>query len=648
MLIITPRTFFVGGPTGAGRVLGGRGILAEVSSRSTSIVGVGSRPWLQKVAALTVAVSLTIATADTFKVAEKQYNTGFLDATAMRNEVVGGMEIRITRVISDIFLWLAQVQTLIRLFPRHKEKVLIKWIGFALIVLDTVFSCLNSFLVNSTDRPRDFENAIPALSYLFQLALELLYGAWVLFYVATKRRYALYHPKMKNICLVALLSLIAILTPVVFFVTDIAQPDVDGWGDYFRWVGAAAASVLVWEWVERIEALEREEKKDGILGREVFDGDEMLDVTPAAEVNWPGQTRGFGGDDSSGQNSKQSTIYTTGLRGHGLTNIAQRIVPSRLRLTHTQPGRSEHPPSHASDRPLMLLEQVHPDEVRRPTAVASPISSADTTSRASTIYAVHYNPIAPPSPLGHQNTAHAKGTSKTRGESANDKGDARDSVPEKNYSREMGTAALRKGTSLRWQALVNQFKRKRDTPPPEVRLAMANSNPDAALVETKGDPSRWHVMSRLASLAADSTERWRDRAGGRQTDIELPVTIIPAQPRGRTWSPGTLQLNESRNESNSKLSASPRSQEVRDAHTRSQGALSSQTRSDAGWGNLENPSWVTEEATQVRVAYTSPLAPSTATENNIVGRANGEEDRPNNTPAGPMGSVGHDAANSRR
>src|ERR1700744_170277 len=82
---------------------------------------------------------------------------------------------------------------------------------------------------------------------------------------------------MWHLTLVALLSIVAIATPVVFFITDLANPSIAGWGDYFRWVGAAAASVIVWEWVERIEALEREEKKDGILGTEVFDGDDSDD-----------------------------------------------------------------------------------------------------------------------------------------------------------------------------------------------------------------------------------------------------------------------------------------------------------------------------------------------------------------------------------
>ncbi|KAI9687807.1 MAG: pH-response regulator protein palH/rim21 [Bathelium mastoideum] len=632
MLVITPRTFFVGGPAGGGRGLGGGGIIAGASSRSTSIVGVGSRPWLQKVAALTVAISLTLATSDTFKVAERQYNTGVMNASVMRAEVAGGMEIRITQVISDIFLWLAQVQTLIRLFPRHKEKVLIKWIGFALIVLDTVFSCLNSFMVNSTDRPRDFENAIPALSYLFQLALELLYGAWVLFYVATKRRYAFYHPKMKNICLVALLSLVAILTPVVFFVTDIAQPDVDGWGDYFRWVGAAAASVLVWEWVERIEALEREEKKDGILGREIFDGDEMLDVTPSSEVNHPGQ----GGDPSIGklasQEFKTSNPYTSGVKAHGLTNIAHRIAGSRLHPQFTQQDTPEHPSSHSSNKPLVIPGQDIRHEVRPSTAVASPVSCADTTSAASTVYAVHYHPVSAPSPLVRANTADSTDSSKHGGGIVYEKEDASEAPTKgRNDGKDFSAAAIRRGAGLRWQAITNQFKRRRDTPPPEVRMAMENDDSHRAQVESNEYSPRWHVMSKLASLATASTERWRDKTNGRQTEVELPVTIIPAQPRGRTWSPGSLPLNDSSSERNhSPCADSPLAGAPGTDHP-DQGNPPPPTHLAETTNPRQNLPPGNEEAVAAWETRMSHVVASTATDNSVLGHLETSAGGPSNT-----------------
>ena len=103
---------------------------------------------------MTVAVSLTIATADTFKVAEFQYENGYMDARALQDRVEHGMELKIVRVISDTFLWLAQAQTLIRLFPRQREKIIIKWTAFALITLDVLFSILNNFVYDGASRPR--------------------------------------------------------------------------------------------------------------------------------------------------------------------------------------------------------------------------------------------------------------------------------------------------------------------------------------------------------------------------------------------------------------------------------------------------------------------------------------------------------------
>jgi hypothetical protein len=240
LIFITPRTFYVGGPGGGGGFLSRHGL-----SSSSRIVGVGRRPLLQKLATLSVAISLTIASADTFHVAEDQYYQGYLDSSALVDDVVNTVLIRVIRIISDSFLWLAQVQTLIRLFPRHKEKVTIKWLGFCLVSADVIFSILDSFLSdNPRARPENFQDAIPALNYLFELAISLIYASCVIYYSLSKRRFAFWHPKMRNVCLVALISLISVLIPVVFFVLDISLPKLAGWGEYIRWVGAAAASVV--------------------------------------------------------------------------------------------------------------------------------------------------------------------------------------------------------------------------------------------------------------------------------------------------------------------------------------------------------------------------------------------------------------------
>ncbi|KAF2743196.1 PalH-domain-containing protein [Sporormia fimetaria CBS 119925] len=547
MLIITPRTFFVGGASPRTGLMGRRGMISGASGGG-SVIGVGTRPWLQKVAALTVAVSLTMATADTFKIAQHQYEEGFMDAMKLRSQVASSTEIRVSRVISDVFIWLAQVQTLIRLFPRHKEKVLIKWIGFALVLLDIVFSCLNNFGPYNPARPKSFDSAIPALSYLFQLSLSMLYAAWVVYYAITKRRYAFYHSMMWNITVVALLSIVAILTPIVFFITDIANHTIAGWGDYFRWVGAAAASTIVWEWVERIEALEREERKDGILGREVYDGDEMLETTPSHEGGSYTSDEKKRGDGGSGGHFG---LFSTG-SGLGFTDMVQRLdkVTSRVRrppgdvrqraIQIPAPPRARRK-TESSQSPRDDDTHVFPAQMAPPVpVVTSPVSRADTASADSTVYAICYHPVNP-SPVGIPVTAPVDPDSNqppTRGDAQPIHQDA---DPEKGISAPAEEHDTNHKSSRYWQAAANLFRRQGRSPPPEVQRGCVIEPLGIEDVSVNIPPRHFTGLAlkdRLGTFAAQQGERFRSkRNSGQLLDANLPVTIIPAQPRGRTWSP---------------------------------------------------------------------------------------------------------------
>ena len=559
MLIITPRTFFLGNATGRSGLMGRRGMISGATGGG-SIIGVGSRPWLQKVAALTVAISLTLATADTFKIAGRQYKEGFIDAMELRNQVVAGMEIKVSRIISDIFIWLAQVQTLIRLFPRHKEKVIIKWVGFALILLDIAFSSLNSFgPYDSTRRPAHFDTAIPALSYLFQLSLSMLYAAWVMYYAITKRRYAFYHSMMWNMSVVALLSIIAILTPVVFFITDIANYTIAGWGDYFRWVGAAAASVIVWEWVERIEALEREERKDGILGREIYDGDDMLDTTPSSNTRWPSKRQSQSSQDEKkkgGSGSFGGFGAFTSAHTARVNDLAHKLGRKMTESPRTQARqkRSIHIPAPAparrrsesanrgdrNSRAYVRVETPPPVPV-----ISSPVSRTDTTSADSTVYTVRYHPISDTPPARLAATAEQPSNQGAQPESLGrevQNQPANPEDPEKGSAPQPDASATK--SRFNWQAVANPFRRRGRTPPQELqrgRVIEPLAVDDVAANIAPRNYAGLALADRLGTFAAQQGERFRaKKKAGSQDEAALPVTIIPAQPRGQTWSPDIM------------------------------------------------------------------------------------------------------------
>lgn len=532
MLFITPRSFLDGGLV----VLGRKGFTNGGTGTS-----IGGRPWLQKVAALSVAVSLTIATAATFQAAENQYSfdKDKQDAKMLQEEVLGGNELKIIRIISNTFLWLAQAQTLIRLFPRQREKVIIKWTAFALITLDVIFQSLNSFQYTSTGatRPRTFTDAVPALSYLFALALGVLYAAWVIYYSLMKKKYAFYHPQMKNMCLVAALSLLSILVPVVFFVLDISKPDFTGWGDYVRWVGAAAASVVVWEWVERIEALEREEKKDGILGREVFDGDEMSDIT--LEDRTTARRRKKGPDDKfdedGGENTRPLDVPPTGRLNvwPSVAGIRARYRPASHPRREERPGEPVNTQLTNHDRIRFLQPPLWP---ARPAPAVTPISRTDTASAASTIYAVRYHPLTettsrttPPPPAPDPRPISRRGSS-----SSSHNSDVRIPTPgPEPPDQPVGTSRAPQDptpSGNRWRALAQGLPFRRFRRPDEERITPAERTPRAE-PRAWEEGSGWDIRGRLEEFAMTQAEKLREKIRPTPDTDSLPVTVIPAPPR---------------------------------------------------------------------------------------------------------------------
>ncbi|KAI0533474.1 PalH/RIM21-domain-containing protein [Xylaria digitata] len=529
MLVIAPRSFLDGGVVTLGR--GG------FTNGHSNGITIGDRPWLQKIATLLVAVSLTIATVDTFRVAEDQYSQGYQDAHKLQTQVLGGTQLKIIQLISDTFLWLAQAQTLIRLFPRQREKIIIKWTAFALISLDVIFGALNSFqyMGSNSFKPRQFTEAVPALSYLFQLSLGLLYAAWVIYYAITKKRYAFYHPLMKNISLMATLSIVSLLVPVVFFVLDIAEPRFTGWGDYVRWVGAAAASVVVWEWVERIEALEREEKKDGVLGREVFDGDEMIDMTPS-DLTWPRRRKnvrnnGNGDEGDSGgtpSSGNRDTVWPA------MSSIAKRYrsrsdnSPGRMR-TGTAPQAS----TTGRETGRFLQPPLWPS---RPPPAVTPVSRTDTASADSTIYRVRYQPLTETT----SRTTDDRYRPPSRGDTV--ASSHVDAVVEKVESTTDVPVIQLSPTTTRLDRLDPEpdknwgswlprhpFHRKSRDPPAEV---LPHTMPKQDTPQRDHEAfSRWDIRSRIEDFAATQAERVLQRIRPTPDTDSLPVTVIPAPPR---------------------------------------------------------------------------------------------------------------------
>lgn len=510
ILFITPRTYYVAGVGGGVSFSGRRGTLGGSSGNST-VIGIGSRPWLQKLAAITLAISLTIVTADTMKWSKIQYDEGYQDATQLAHQVINGLEVQVVRIISESFLWLAQAQTLIRLFQRRKEKLIIKWVAFIMITLEIIFSILNYFCHQGIrHQPRAFASSIPALNYLFALALNICYAAFVLIYALRQRRFAFFHPQMHSMPLMALLSIVAIFIPAIFFILDLSKPDVSGWGSYVRWVGACAASVVVWEWVERIEALEREEKKDGILGREVFDSDETFD-SRRSKRSWTHRNKARrGGPEKMGLHRLLGPSWRPFEKddtpGKGIDKA--RTTTSKGKVDMAIPVKTK--PTGGSECSSRGPQNLHIEHQ----SSESPVSREDTTSPASTVYMVRYHPVTDTTSTAQSRLDGGQGD--VNGQpSQRDAGDR---------SPRLLTPPQALKTMSRFSRLTLAFKRERQSPPAEVAAALSS--------QQKTNMSSSTPLTMLERL------HWRRR----QVLNAEPQDVIrvPARPRRRPSSSGNI------------------------------------------------------------------------------------------------------------
>jgi hypothetical protein len=261
---VTPQTFALAGATIASAIL----FLLLFLSRDR-------KPWVQRAAALSMTVSLVTYMVVTVNMLEGQYAEGSYDADALRgvNQV---MVCKIIGYIAEFVIYLAQVQTLMRIFPRKRDKVIIKWTGLCLIALTMIFSALFTFLRPSAPPPSQrntswqiFMQILPPLNYLFSIALATIYALCVFYFGIIHRRTAFTIPAG---FILSLLSVACITMPIIFFCLDIWAEFVVGWGQYIRSIASVGSTVIVWEWIERVDEEEtKRDGKSGVLGRRIFE-----------------------------------------------------------------------------------------------------------------------------------------------------------------------------------------------------------------------------------------------------------------------------------------------------------------------------------------------------------------------------------------
>jgi hypothetical protein len=223
------------------------------------------RTLLYKLALLCSSIYLLVIMIKSTTILTTQFHHGYMDSMELRHTLRTNKNINILNLTFNTILYLGQVQTAMYLFSRQMEKRIVLWIGCSLtIIAQTIWGA-------SVLHPTLSLNSLPAFSYLFQIALSIMYLCCALFFAITAHVYAL-HP---SLLLMTFIALLAASSTMILFIVDLANIWVIEWADSLSWITTVFSIVMVREWADRVYAMQRRHEKTGVLGKQLFE-DEVV------------------------------------------------------------------------------------------------------------------------------------------------------------------------------------------------------------------------------------------------------------------------------------------------------------------------------------------------------------------------------------
>lgn len=196
---------------------------------------------------------------------------GIATAGSIMSLYTSDLTFSILDLISVFMIQLCQVMILNRLFPRNLEKRICIFLGVPLVVVSNVLWAIPRFDSSMQNSPRHW-GTLPPFVYLFRIALSTSYACTITSYSFIKRRFCIHSFQMG---LLSLLAVLVVLLQPVLFITDVSDAWLWGVGELFTTTCYVGSAFIVWEWLERLNTLKRNEQAQSVLGRPLYEDEQQ-------------------------------------------------------------------------------------------------------------------------------------------------------------------------------------------------------------------------------------------------------------------------------------------------------------------------------------------------------------------------------------
>lgn len=272
--------------------------------------------WLIKMGSLISSVNIFIFVTRCLKKLNNQHHKyGVASGGSLMSLYSSDLTFSILDVISSSMIQLCQVMIVNRLFPRNLEKRICTFLGVPLVVVSNVLWAIPRFDNNMRTSPKHWGTLQPFV-YLFRISLSTSYACTVTSYAFIKRNFCISSFQM---AILSLLAVFVVLLQPVLFIIDVSDAWLWGVGELFTSTCYVGSSFIVWEWLERLNTVERNEQSESILGRPFYEDEQQqyqiaryaLEVQKALGEDYDENGDEFSRLPSFIQDTRSSSLYAT-------------------------------------------------------------------------------------------------------------------------------------------------------------------------------------------------------------------------------------------------------------------------------------------------------------------------------------------------
>lgn len=216
-------------------------------------------------------VFMLVVVVKSIVILHNQQLQGYLCGEVLIDKINYTKWLNVIDMVATFLLQINQVQAVMRLFLRQKDKRLIFLTGIAASI-----SAQTLWGVTRFHNFKDSEagKIIPAFAYLVRIAMGMCYAAIFTAFLLTKVK-IIYVNRL--VWLISALTLVFINAPVAFFIADVSSTWAYELSEVFSVATYVVGVVIPWEWCNQYNHIRRAMEKEGVLGRH-FHEDELYEL----------------------------------------------------------------------------------------------------------------------------------------------------------------------------------------------------------------------------------------------------------------------------------------------------------------------------------------------------------------------------------